>query len=221
VGEWTTLTAKDGHQLDAYQALPAGTPRAGLVVIQEIFGVNGHIRAIADEYAREGYATLAPALFDRIEKHVELGYTPEGTQKGRALRTQLGWDKPIWDIEAAVSALRAHGRVGTIGFCWGGSLSFLAACRAEVDGAVAYYGGQIIQFVDERPRAPVLMHFGASDALIPAADRERITSAHPEAEIHVYPAGHGFNCTERQDYHPESARGAKERTLAFLRKHLA
>ncbi len=216
--QWIELTASDGHRLDAYQASPAGDARGGVVIIQEIFGVNAHVRALVEGYAAEGYRAIAPALFDRVRKKVELGYTPEGTQEGRALRTQIGWDKPILDVEAAARSL--GGRVATIGFCWGGSLSFLMACRADVACAVAYYGGQIIQFVGERPKAPVLMHFGEKDPLIPAADRERIAGAHPEAEIHVYPAGHGFNCNERQDYDPESARVAKERTLAFLRAHL-
>jgi carboxymethylenebutenolidase len=221
VGAWIELTASDGHRLDAYQALPPGEARGGVVIVQEIFGVNGHVRALVEEYAAEGYRTIAPAIFDRVRKKAELGYTPEGTQEGRALRAEIGWEKPLLDIEAAARAVSAGGkRAATIGFCWGGSLSFLMACRANVACAVAYYGGQIIQFVDERPKVPVLMHFGERDALIPAADRERITAAYPEAEIHVYPAGHGFNCTERADFDPESARVAKARTLAFLGEHL-
>lgn len=219
-GEWTKLTASDGHELDAWRVEPSGTARGGIVIVQEIFGVNGHIRAVCESYAREGYATIAPALFDRVRKGVELGYTPEGTQEGRALRTGIGWDKPILDLEAGVAALRSHSRVATIGFCWGGSLSFLMACRSDLACAVAYYGGQIVQFVNERPKAPVLMHFGEKDALIPEADREKIRAAQPDAEIHVYAAGHGFNCTERQDYEPVSAALALERTLAFLQKHV-
>jgi carboxymethylenebutenolidase len=220
MGEWTTLTAADGHVLDAWRAEPSGKARGGVVIVQEIFGVNGHIRAVCEDWAREGYATIAPAIFDRLKKHVELGYTPEGTTEGRALRTQLGWDKPILDLEAGVAALAPHGRVATMGFCWGGSLSFLMAARSKVACAVAYYGGQIIQFVHEKPKAPVLMHFGENDALIPAADRDRIRAEHPQAEIHVYAAGHGFNCTERGDYDPTSAALAKERTRAFLQKHV-
>lgn len=218
--EQIRIQASDGHELDAYRAAPVGQARGGLVLIQEIFGVNQHIREVCEDYAREGYAVIAPALFDRVKRGVSLDYTPEGTTEGRALRTELGWDKPILDLEAAAMAVRAHGRVATLGFCWGGSLSFLMACRSAVACSVAYYGGQIIQFVDERPRAPVLMCFGEHDALIPAADRERIAASHPDAEIHVYPAGHGFNCTARKDFEPESARLAKGRTLAFLAKHL-
>lgn len=221
MGAWIELTASDGHRLDAYQALPPGEARGGVVIVQEIFGVNGHIRAVAEAYAGEGYRVIAPALFDRVRKKVELGYTPEGTQEGRALRAGIGWEKPILDLEAAAQAVRGAGRrVATVGYCWGGSLSFLMACRAEVACAVAYYGGQIVQFLAERPKVPVLMHFGEKDALIPAADRERIAAACPEAEIRVYPAGHGFNCTERQDFDPGSAEDANERTLAFLAEHL-
>jgi carboxymethylenebutenolidase len=219
-GEWTKITAADGHELDAWRVEPSGTARGAIVVVQEIFGVNGHIRAIAEEYARDGYATIAPALFDRVRKHVELGYTPDGVTEGRALRNQIGWEKPIFDLQAAASAVQPRGRVATIGYCWGGSLSYLMACRADVACAIAYYGGQIAHFLDERPKAPVLMHFGENDPIIPATDRERIIAALPGAEIFVYPAGHGFNCTERQDYEPESAKIAKERTLAFLQKHV-
>lgn len=229
-GEWTKLTAADGHELDAWRVEPSGTARGAVVVVQEIFGVNGHIRAIAEEYARDGYATIAPALFDRVRKNVELGYTPDGVTEGRALRNAIGWDKPIVDLKAAADAVRARGRVATIGYCWGGSLSYLMACRAAHDGgdpqtsgvacAIAYYGGQIAQFLDEKPRVPVLMHFGETDPIIPATDREKIVAAIPSAEIFVYAAGHGFNCTERQDYEPASAKVAKERTLAFLQKHV-
>lgn len=215
------LKAADGQELDAYRALPEGAPRGGVVVIQEIFGVNSHVRDVCERYAEAGYAVIAPALFDRVERGVELDYSPESTPKGRGLRAQIGWDAPLLDIEAAIAALRPHGKVAAIGFCWGGSLAFLAACRSPIDCAVAYYGGQIIQFARSRPRVPVLMHFGESDELIPAADREKIAAAQPEAEIHVYPAGHGFNCDQRGSFAADSAALAEERTLAFLARHLA
>jgi carboxymethylenebutenolidase len=223
MGEWIVLEASDRHSLDAYRSLPAGpgVARGGVVIVQEIFGVNGHIRAVADHYADAGYAAVAPALFDRVRSKVELGYTPEGTAEGRALRTSLGWDLPLLDLEAAATHLGEYRRVGAIGYCWGGSLSFLMACRStRVACSVAYYGGQIVQFAEERPRVPVLMHFGEKDPIIPAADREKIIAHQPGAAIWVYPAGHGFNCAERQDFEPESARLAAERTLAFLREHL-
>jgi carboxymethylenebutenolidase len=223
VGAAVTLEASDGHRFDAYQAFPAGPARGGVVIIQEIFGVNRHIRALVDEYAAAGYAAVAPAVFDRARRGVELGYTPEGTVEGRALRAQIGWDAPLLDIEAAARALSArNGRAAAvIGFCWGGSLAWLTACRsARVACAVGYYGGQIAQFLGERPRVPVLLHFGERDVLIPAGDVEAIRRAHPEAEVFVYPAGHGFNCTDRADHDPVSAAAARERTLSFLQQHL-
>lgn len=223
MGEAVTIEASDGHRLAAYQAVPEGPARGGVVVIQEIFGVNHHIRALVDEYASAGYAAIAPSLFDRVRTGVELGYTPEGTQEGRALRTQIGWDAPLLDLEAAARALTARtGRApAVIGFCWGGSLAWLTACRgAGVACAVAYYGAQIIQFSSERPRVPALLHFGERDALISREDVAEIRRAHPEAEVFVYPAGHGFNCTERADHDPGSAALALTRTRAFLERHL-
>ncbi len=216
----TTVTARDGHRLQAYRALPATAPKAGLVVIQEVFGVNHHIRAICEQFAGLGFAVLAPALFDRIEPGVELGYGEDDLARGRELRTRLGWDGPVMDVEAALAAAGRHGQVGVIGFCWGASVTWLAATRLTPACAVSYYGAQIVQFKDERAGCPVLMHFGERDPLISAEDVAAIRAAQPEAEIHTYPAGHGFNCTERADYHPDSARIALDRTLTFFRKHL-
>jgi carboxymethylenebutenolidase len=215
------LTAEDGHELDAYCALPDEPPRGGLVVLQEIFGLNGHIRDVCDGFAAEGYAVIAPALFDRLERGVELAYTPEDAQHGRALRTKLGWELPLLDLRAAMAALRPHGKVGAVGFCWGGSWAWLCACRTDVACAVGYYGGQIAQFVEETPRAPVLLHFGEKDTYIPPADIERIRAAHPEVTVYLYPAGHGFNCDRRADHDAASAALARGRTLAFLAEHLA
>lgn len=218
---YVTLTADDGHRLQAYVARPEGEAKAGLVVIQEIFGVNGHIRAVADGFAAEAFAVVAPCLFDRVQPGIELGYTPDDVARGRELRGQIAWDAAMLDIAAALKAAAANGPAGVIGYCWGGSLAWLAATRLNPAAAVCYYGAQIVQFKDERPNCPVLMHFGERDASIPAADREAIAAAQPEVGIHVYPAGHGFSCTERKDFEPESARLARERTLAFLGRHLA
>lgn len=220
MGETIRLTAADGHELTCYRAMPPRPPRAGLVLIQEIFGVNGHIRSVADRLAIVGYAVHAPALFDRVEPGVELGYGEDDVARGRELRAKLGWDDPLKDIAAAVDAARAYGRVGAVGFCWGGSLAFLSATRLDVDAAVAYYGGQIIDFVDEHPKAPVMFHFGAKDPLIPADAVETIRVKHPEAEHYVYQAGHGFNCDQRGDYEPQASRLALERTLTFLHRTL-
>ncbi|MCA8908901.1 MAG: dienelactone hydrolase family protein [Rhodospirillaceae bacterium] len=215
-GKSVRLTATDGHSFEAFHAMPPRTPRGGLVLIQEIFGVNEHIRTVAKFYASKGYAVLAPALFDRVEPGVELGYDEAGVTRGRALRTSIGWDSPIHDIAACEAELVPYGRVATLGYCWGGSLSYVAAARTRVSAAVCYYGAQIIDFRFETPHCPVLMHFGEKDALITKDDVAAIRSARPDAEIHTYPAGHGFNCTERVDYHQDSAALAAERTLAFL-----
>jgi carboxymethylenebutenolidase len=217
MGEWIELIASDGHRLDAYRAAPpSGAARGGIVVVQEIFGVNSHVRSLCEGYAAEGYEAIAPAIFDRAEKKIDLPYTPEATVKGRALRAEIGYDGPILDIQAAATALAAHGKAAVIGFCWGGSLAWIAACRLPVRCAVAYYGGQIIQFVSETPKVPVLLHFGERDALIPAEDRATIAAAHPSVPIHVYPAGHGFNCSERADFDQTCSDLARARTLAFL-----
>jgi carboxymethylenebutenolidase len=196
--------------------------------VQEIFGVNAHIRAVVERFSSLGYAAIAPALFDRVERRVELGYTEDDTKRGRALRTALGWDAPLLDLRAGLDALASFGRTAVVGFCWGGSCAWLSACRAELAPtgaspacAVAYYGGQIIQWVDESPRVPVLLHFGERDPIISADDVAAIRAKHPEAEAHVYAAGHGFNCDQRADYDPASAELALERTQAFLRRNLA
>jgi len=220
MGSSIRLIAADGHECSAYRADPEDRPRGGIVLVQEIFGVNDHIRAVADRLAGDGYAVIAPALFDRIERGVELGYTAETTAKGRALRAGLGWEAPLKDIRAAIEALRPAGKAGVAGFCWGGSLAWLAACRLEPDCAVCYYGAQIRDFAHEPPNCPVLMHFGESDPLIPPDAVAEIAAAHPDIPIFTYPAGHGFNCDRRADFHAPAAALAWERTRGFLRKHI-
>ena len=220
MGEVLRLIAADSHELSAYRADPEGVPRGGIVLVQEIFGVNAHIREVADRFASEGYAVIAPALFDRIERGVELDYSEETTAKGRALRGELGWEAPLKDIQAALKTLRPAGKVAVIGFCWGGSLAWLAACRLKADGAVCYYGAQIRDFTHEPPACPVLMHFGENDPLIPPAAVAEIAAAHPDIPIFTYPAGHGFNCDRRGDFHAPSAALAWDRTRAFLSKQI-
>jgi carboxymethylenebutenolidase len=220
MGQELTLTATDGFVLDAYRADPAGRPRGGLVVIQEIFGVNGHVRGVADGFAADGYAVIAPALFDRAEKGVELGYMPADMERGRELRADVGWDAPLLDIGAAIEALAGTGRIGAVGYCWGGSVAWLTATRLEVAATVCYYGGQIADYRDEVASCPVMMHFGETDAGIPLANVEAVRAAQPGATIHLYPAGHGFNCDQRADHAPESAALARERTLAFFAEHV-
>ncbi|MCP5366490.1 MAG: dienelactone hydrolase family protein [Hyphomicrobiales bacterium] len=221
MGSTLTLTAEDGHQLDAYRADPVGEAKGSVVVIQEIFGVNVHIRDVCDRFAAAGYIALAPALFDRLEKGIELDYVPADIERGRDLVTDLGWDDPIKDVRAAALALRPDMKVGVTGYCWGGSVTWLAACRLELAAASVYYGRHIPDFLDEKSRCPIIMHFGEHDASIPLAAVSRIQTENPMVPIHVYPAGHGFNCDRRKDYHAESAALAWSRTLELFGKHLS
>ena len=221
MGAVVRLTADDGRELDAYRAAPDGEARAGLVIVQEIFGVNDHIRGVCDDYAAQGYLVLAPALFDRKRPGIELGYTAETVDEGRTLKGDIGWDGPIMDIKAGVDALEGTPKVGVLGYCWGGSLAWLSACRLELDAAVGYYGGQIIEFVGETPSCPTMLHFGTEDAGISMVDVDEIKTTHPDVTVHVYQgAGHGFNCDQRADHHPDAAAMARDRTLAHLARHL-
>ncbi len=222
MGEFISLTAEDGHAFDCYKADPAGAPKGGVVVIQEIFGVNSHIREVADSYAKAGYAVLAPALFDRAEKNFEVGYTPDDIAKGRDTRAKVAWDDAVKDIAATVAALKAGGagKIGSVGYCWGGSMSWLTATRIGVDASVCYYGGQIAMFNEEQPKNPVMMHFGENDHGIPMTDVDKVRQAHGDAEIFTYPAGHGFNCDHRGDFDDASAKLARGRTLDFFAKHV-
>jgi carboxymethylenebutenolidase len=221
MSEHITLHASDGQALGAYVARPQGDPIAALVVVQEIFGVNAHIRSVADGYAKDGFLAVAPALFDRIEPNVELGYEGADMQTARSFIPRLDIDKSLADVAAAVDFCKETGKkVGVIGYCFGGTLAWLAACRLPIAAAVGYYGGQIARFASETPAAPVMLHFGSQDAHIPAEEVEQVQSAHPEVEIYRYDAGHGFNCDARASYDATSAHDARTRSLAFLRKHL-
>jgi len=216
MGEFTTLMARDGHEFNAWLCPPAGTVRGAIVIAQEIFGVNHHIRGVADGFAADGYLVIAPCLFDRIRRGIELGYSEKETQEGRGYRTQIPKEKTLLDLSASINVVRHAGRVAAIGYCWGGTLAYLAACELPVACAVAYYGGQIAQHLDKTPKRPVMYHFGERDAYIPPADVEKIRAADPDGVFHVYPADHGFNCDERGSYDAASARLARERTLGFL-----
>lgn len=179
------------------------------------------MRSVADRFASYGYAVALPALFDRLERKVELGYTTEDVVTGRRMRVELGWDSPAMDLKAALDLLTRYSKmVGAVGYCWGGSLAWLSASRLDIACAVSYYGGQIVQILNERPRCPVMLHFGELDAHIPMSDIQQIQQAYPEAEVYLYNAGHGFNCDQRADYDAACAELALERTLNFLAKHL-
>jgi carboxymethylenebutenolidase len=217
MGKMIQLAAKDGHKLGAYVAEPAGKPRGAMVVLQEIFGVNRHIRAVADRFAGEGYYVVAPALFDRLQEGIELGYGPEDVAEGRDLRAKIELDKTLLDVQAAIDEARRHGKVAVVGYCWGGSLAYLAATRLEgLDCAVGYYGGMIAEHRNEKVRVPTILHFGDSDASIPMSDVEKIREAHPDIPIYVYSAGHGFSCDDRASFEPKSHQLALERTLKFI-----
>lgn len=217
--ETLTLTATDGHELQAYQVTPNGTPRGGVVVVQEIFGVTPHIRRVTESYAKAGYLAIAPALFDRIEPGIEVDYSD--VQKGRDYRALTEVDLVMLDITAAVDAIRPAGKVGVVGYCWGGGMAYLAACRLPAEAAVAYYGGPISEHLDEMPKCPVMYHFGAQDNLIPPETVASIRQAHPEGVYHIYEnSGHGFNCDERSDYNPDDAMLAFERSIGFFSEYL-
>lgn len=222
MGKQFTLTANDQHQLGAYRADPKGPSKGGIVVIQEIFGVNKHIRAVCDRFAEEGYTALAPALFDRTEKGFECGYTPDEMAVARKFVANPNWDAMLKDTQAAIDELKKEGPVAIVGFCMGGSIAFLAATRLNgLSAAVAYYGGYIAKVADEKPKVPVQMHFGEKDQGIPMADVEKIKAARPDAEIYTYPeAGHGFHCDERASFNEASAKTAWPRTMEFLQKHM-
>jgi carboxymethylenebutenolidase len=222
MGETINLTASDGFTLSAYRATPGGRPRAGLVVLQEIFGVNHHIRSVCDSFADDGYLAIAPALFDRIEPGVELGYGPEDRPKAMNLVGKVQMDQSMLDVAAGVEAARAGGKVGVVGYCWGGTLAFAAACRLPgIAAASGYYGGGIAKMRAERPRVATILHFGENDEHIKLSDVEAIKASHPEVPVYIYPAGHGFNCEERSSYEPRSAELARTRTLALFADKLA
>ena len=214
------LMASDGSTLSAYVAKPEGTPRGAIVVVQEIFGVNSHIRRIAEQYAAEGYVAIAPALFDRFEKGVDLGYDPAAVRQGVALMMRTTDEGTIADLKAAIQAVAHAGRVGMVGYCWGGRCTYLAACRTDIVAGVAYYGGGIPGLLGSTPRCPVMFHFGERDSHIPRDDVEKIRAAFPAGIYHLYPAGHGFNCSERAGFDAASAHLAFQRSLEFFRKHV-
>jgi len=222
MGDTIRLTASDDHALDSYLAEPAAGRKGNVVVVQEIFGVNLHIREVVDRFAANGYRAIAPALFDRVRPRVELTYTQEGVAAGRELAAAIGWDMPTRDIAAAAATLAPAGKVGIVGYCWGASWAWVAACRLDLSAAVCYYGRHIVELLhSEVPRAPVMMHFGQNDASIPMEAVDKIRAAHPDIPIHVYEGvGHGFNCDRRADYGPAQAKLAFERTLRFFAEHV-
>jgi carboxymethylenebutenolidase len=222
MGQMIELKAKDGQTISAYRAEPKDKPRGGLVVIQEIWGVNSHIRSVADGYAADGYLVIAPALFDRIERGVVMDeYTNETMQKGFGYMQKVNIDNALLDVRAAVEAASSAGKVGVVGFCFGGRMAWLAASRIEgVAASVPYYGGGIPGLAAEQPKCPVMLHFGERDQHIPVVSVEEFKKAHPDLPVYLYPADHGFNCDQRGSYDASAAKLARDRTLEFLRKHV-
>lgn len=227
MGNFIDLKAVDGFVFPAYIAQPAGAPKGGIVVVQEIFGVNSHIRSVADGYAAQGYLAVAPATFHRVKPGVDIGYSPDDMGAGMALKAAVeALPSPgvMQDIQAAIQHAAQAGKVGIIGYCWGGLLTWRAACTLEgLSAAVPYYGGGVTtpDEVARVPRVPVMAHFGDQDHWISLESVEAFKRAHPDVEVHVYHANHGFNCDQRASYDEPSAKLARERTLAFFGKHLA
>lgn len=227
--ETIQLTAADGFELPTYVARPAQAPRGAIVVLQEIFGVNSHIRAVADGFAQHGYLALAPALFQRVRGGVELGYTAADIEQGRQLKAAaeaLPAPGVLADVAAAVAhaAAQCGGKVGVVGYCWGGLVTWRSACTVPgLAAAVAYYGGGMTAGHESarQPSCPVMCHFGEQDHAIPIDGVRAFAQAHKQVEVHVYPAQHGFNCDQRASYDAPSAARALERTLAFFARHLA
>jgi carboxymethylenebutenolidase len=227
MGNFIDLKAANGFVFPAYVAQPAGAPKGGIVVVQEIFGVNSHIRSVADGYASQGYLAVAPATFHRVKPGVDLGYSPDDMGAGMALKAaveSLPSPGVMQDIQAAIQHAAQAGKVGIVGYCWGGLLTWRAACMLDgLSAAVPYYGGGVTtpDEVARVPRVPVMAHFGDQDHWISLESVEAFKRAHPDVEVHIYHANHGFNCDQRASYDAASAKLARERTLAFFGKHLA
>jgi carboxymethylenebutenolidase len=221
MGEFTRLMARDGHEFDAWLAAPPGMARGAVLVLQEIFGVNAHIQAVADGFAAAGYVSIAPSLFDRARRGVQMGYAPADVELGRGYVLQLKEEELLRDMQACINVVQHAGAVAAVGYCWGGSLAYLAACELPVACAVSWYGTRTVQLLDRKPRVPVQYHFGAQDRTIPPENIAKIRAADPGGEFHVYDADHGFNCDHRAAWNAAAAGLARERTLAFIERHLA
>jgi carboxymethylenebutenolidase len=216
------LQAADGHTLDAYRADPADAAKGGIVVIQDAFGVNEQLRAVCDRYAAHGYAAAAPALYDRQQRNAAFDYDDDSAARARAMRAKIQYDQVMLDVAAAFAALRGSGRVGVVGYCVGGSAAWLAACRLDMAAASCYYPTDIGKQYQERPRCPVILHFGEIDELIPLSQVEALRAEQPLLPVYLYPAEHGFNNPLRAStYHEPSAKLALERTLGFFDEHIA
>jgi len=220
MGQQINLNTSGMQCIGAYLAKPAGASRGGIVVIQEIFGVNAHMRSVADGFAGLGYTAIAPAFFDHVESAVELDYGDEEFKRGRALVAQIGFDSAVEDVASAAESIKSAGPIGVVGYCWGGSVALLAATRLALP-AVSYYGARNVAFLGEKLRAPVQFHFGERDTSIPSEAVQKHREAYPDMEVFTYAAGHAFNRdVDPRHYDAPSARLALERTMAFFGEHL-
>ena len=225
MGSQIQLKAADGHTSIAYLSQPLGAPMGAVVILQEIFGVNSHIRSVADRYAHAGYLAVAPDMFSRVAAETQLGYLPEDVKEGALLKAKveaLG-GLAAGDIRAAIECVKHAGKLGIVGFCWGGLMSWRTACLpVGISAAVCYYGGGIASQaeIEKTPLVPVMAHFGEQDHLIPMVDVDAIEAAHPQVIVHRYASGHGFNCDQRASFNADCAAEAGQRTLSFFEKHL-
>lgn len=221
MGRFIEIEARDGHRFAAWEAVPGKPARGGLVVVPEIFGINGHIRSVADAFAADGYHAIAPALFDRRQRDFESGYSSDEIQAARAIAQRLDMNEAMLDVAATVHLAQPAGRVGVVGYCWGGTVAWVAAAR--VDGlacSIVYYGGRVAEYIDEQPKVPVQGHFGEHDRTPAPEQVRKVLAAHPQVEAYFYDAGHGFNCDRRDSWNPEAAKLARSRTMAFLARHV-
>ena len=229
MGQFIHLQSADGFALPAYVAQPAGQAKAAIVVIQEIFGVNSHIQAVADRFAAQGYLAIAPSMFERVTPGVNLGYQPDDMTAGMGLKaaaTDLPSPGVMQDIQAAIdyAATQSGGKVGVIGFCWGGLLTWQSACTLNgISAAAPYYGGGMTapSEIARQPKCPVMAHFGEKDHYIAMDGVQAFAAAHPAVTVHTYDADHGFNCDQRGSYNEAAATLARSRTLAFFAEKLA
>ena len=222
MGKFIELKAADGHKLAAYVATPAGKPRGGVVVIPEIFGVNSHIQQTTDGFAADGYLAVSPAMFDRAQRNYDTGYSQPEIQAGVAIMQKLDPKNSMLDVQAAIAEAAKAGKVGIVGYCFGGTISWMAAARASgLSCAVPYYGGGMHGLINEKPKVPVMCNFGETDQSPTLAQAKEIAAKHPEITAHFYAgAGHGFNCDQRGSWNAEAAKLARSRTVEFFRKHL-
>ena len=222
MGDFMTLTASDGHEFEAWRAVPEGSRKGGLVLIQEIFGVTPHIRELCDHFAGLGYETLAPAIFDRIEKRIECGYTEDEMKRAVQCAADMGLETPMLDIQACVDELKQRGPVGITGFCYGGSLTWMAASRVNgLAAASGFYGRLIPEHLDEQPKCPTILHFGSRDKTIPLDAARRTAEAHPEVKVYFYRADHGFWSDRPANHDEEAIALSEQRMLALFEQNMA